>query len=66
LQSLNLSAYNESEFYSYKSAKALKDYVNYLKGTRRLMNYSVNVYAHSQGGAVSSEALRDGLKVLYG
>jgi hypothetical protein len=53
-------AYNESEFWAYKSAAAFKDYLNYLKNRPDLAGYDVDILAHSQGNAVASEALSQG------
>jgi len=54
---LYLYEFNESEFWAYKSAPALKDYLNYLRNRPDLAGYSLNIFAHSQGSAVVSEAL---------
>jgi hypothetical protein len=49
------------EFYAFKSATALKNYLNYLKNSRAdLSGYGLNIYAHSQGAVVASEALLQG------
>jgi hypothetical protein len=55
--------FNQSEFYAHKSATAFRKYVNYLKSAPRYAGYSINVFAHSQGGVVTSEALKQGLTV---
>ena len=52
--------FNKSEFWSYKSATALKNYLNYLKNRADLAGYDLDVIAHSQGGAITSEALSQG------
>lgn len=51
--------FNLSEFYGYKSAAALKSYLNQLR-QERFPNCKLHVYAHSQGAAVASEALSQG------
>ena len=48
----------KGEYLAFKSANALKDYLHSL--TNRLPGYTINVFAHSMGGVVASEALRLG------
>ena len=48
--------FNLSEFYGYKSGAALRDYLNQLRQVR-FPNYQLHLYAHSQGGAVASDAI---------
>jgi hypothetical protein len=55
--------FNRSDFYAYKSAAGFKAYVNYLKNARRTAGYSINVFAHSQGNQVASEAMVQGLTI---
>jgi hypothetical protein len=52
--------FNESEFWAYKSAPAFKNYLSYLKNRPDLAGYAIDVFAHSQGNAVASEALSEG------
>lgn len=48
--------FNLSEFYGYKSGAALRDYLNQLRQVR-FPNHRLHIYAHSQGGAVASDAI---------
>ena len=57
---LNPFNYDRGEFYAWKSASALKDYLNYLKNRPDLTNYAINIFAHSQGNVVASEAIKEG------
>jgi len=50
--------YNKGEYIAFKSANALKNYLQ--DSTNRLPDYAINVYGHSMGGIVASEALRLG------
>lgn len=53
--------YNKSEFYAFKSGTALKNYLSYLRNNRPDMaGYAINLYAHSQGNVVASEAILQG------
>jgi hypothetical protein len=52
--------YNKGEFYSWKSATALKNYLSYLTNRADLAGYSLNILAHSQGTVITSEAIRQG------
>jgi hypothetical protein len=52
--------FNLSEFYAYKSASALKSYLTDLRGRSDLPGYAIDIFAHSQGNAVASEALSEG------
>jgi len=53
--------YNLGEFYAFKSATALKNYLGYLRNNRTdLTGYAIDLYAHSQGNVVTSEALLQG------
>jgi hypothetical protein len=50
--------YNLGEFYAFKSATALKNYLSYLRHSRPdLVGYDIDLYAHSQGNVVTSEAI---------
>jgi hypothetical protein len=50
--------YNKGEFYAFKSATALKNYLGYLRNNRPdLAGYAIDLYAHSQGNVVTSEAI---------
>ena len=57
---LNPFNYNLGEFYAWKSATALKNYLSYLKNRPDLAGYQINILAHSQGNIVASEAVRLG------
>lgn len=53
--------YNLGEFYAFKSATGLKTYLSYLKNNRpELAGYAIDLYAHSQGNVVTSEAVLQG------
>lgn len=53
--------YNLGEFYAFKSATALKNYLSYLRNNRPdLAGYDIDLYAHSQGNVVTSEAILQG------
>ncbi|HXT10732.1 MAG TPA: alpha/beta hydrolase [Candidatus Angelobacter sp.] len=53
--------YNLGEFYAFKSATALKNYLSYLRNNRPdLAGYDIDLYAHSQGNVVTSEAVLQG------
>ncbi|SPE59643.1 hypothetical protein SBV1_340010 [Verrucomicrobia bacterium] len=53
--------YNLGEFYAFKSATALKNYLSYLRNNRPdLAGYAIDLYAHSQGNVVTSEAILQG------
>ncbi|MBI3881531.1 MAG: alpha/beta hydrolase, partial [Verrucomicrobia bacterium] len=52
--------YDIGEFFAWKSAKAFKEYLEYLRTTSRLKDYSIHILGHSQGNIVVSEALRQG------
>jgi len=53
--------YNLGEFYAFKSATALKNYLSYLRNNRPdLASYGIDLYAHSQGNVVASEAILQG------
>jgi hypothetical protein len=62
-ETANLFEYNRSEFFAFKSANALKSYVNYLKAVPSYAGYSINLFAHSQGNVVVSEAMHQGMAV---
>jgi hypothetical protein len=57
---LNPFQYNKGEFYAFKSATALKNYLGYLRNRADLNGYAIDIYAHSQGNVVASEALAQG------
>jgi hypothetical protein len=57
---LNPFNYNIGEFYAWKSASALRVYLNYLRNRSDLTNYTINILAHSQGNVVASEAVKQG------
>jgi hypothetical protein len=50
--------FNKGEFYAWKSADALRLYLQDV--TNRLAGYQINLVAHSQGSVVVSEALKQG------
>jgi predicted esterase len=52
--------YNLGEFYAFKSATALKNYLSYLRNRPDLAGYAIDLYAHSQGNVVASEAVAQG------
>lgn len=52
--------YNLGEFYAFKSATALRSYLGYLRSRQDLEGYAINLYAHSQGNVVASEAVLQG------
>jgi hypothetical protein len=52
--------YNLGEFYAFKSATALKNYLSYLRNRPDLAGYAIDLYAHSQGNVVASEAVLQG------
>ena len=56
-------AYNESEWRAWKSGKALRDYLNYMRTLPRLAGYTASVAAHSMGNVVTGEALKEGANV---
>jgi pimeloyl-ACP methyl ester carboxylesterase len=53
-----LMAFNRSEFNAYKASTAMTAYLNQLRN--RFPEDRLHVLAHSQGGAISSEALSQG------
>lgn len=53
--------FNSSELRAWRSAGKLKETVNSLK--QQLPGYRMSVIAHSQGGVISAEALRQGMQV---
>jgi pimeloyl-ACP methyl ester carboxylesterase len=53
-----LEWFNESEAIAYKAASSLNNYLNQLQS--RLPNYNINLLPQSLGGAVVSEALKEG------
>lgn len=55
---LRLFNFNKGEFYAFKSAAGLGDYLHDV--ANRLPGYSINLYAHSQGAVVASEAVSQG------
>jgi Alpha/beta hydrolase of unknown function (DUF900) len=57
---LNPFNYNLGEFYAYKSATALKNYLTYLRNRPDLAGYSLDILAHSQGNVITGEAIRQG------
>ncbi|HEX3625382.1 MAG TPA: alpha/beta hydrolase [Verrucomicrobiae bacterium] len=57
---LNPFNYNLGEFYAWKSAAALVDYLTYLRNRPDLAGYDIDILAHSQGNVVASEAVRLG------
>ena len=52
--------YNLGEFYAFKSAAALRNYLDHLRNRQDLVGYAIDLYAHSQGNVVTSEALAQG------
>jgi predicted esterase len=52
--------FNLSEFYAYKSATALRNYLTDLRNRPDLAGYAIDIIGHSQGSAVVSEALSQG------
>ena len=58
LLGIQLIDFNPSEFYAYKASTGLKTYLNQLR--TRFPNYGLHLFAHSQGNAVTSEAIRQG------
>ena len=58
--SINPFNYNKGEFYAWKSASALRVYLNSLRNRADLTNYTINILAHSQGNVVASEAVKQG------
>ena len=52
--------FNKGEFYAWKSATALKDYLTYLMSRPDLAGYAIDILAHSQGNIVASEAIVQG------
>jgi hypothetical protein len=57
---LNPFKFNVGEFYAWKSASALRDYLNYFRNRPDMTNYTINLIAHSQGNVVTSEAIKQG------
>jgi len=55
---LDLMAYNDSEFNAYKAGSAMAVYLNQLRG--RFPTHRLHILAHSQGAAITSEALSQG------
>lgn len=52
------SWFNLSELYAYKASSALRAYLSQLRS--RFSNCRLHIFAHSQGGAIASEALSGG------
>ena len=57
---LNPFQFDRGEYYAWKSASALKSYLTYLRNRPDLTNYTINIFAHSQGNIVASEAIKEG------
>jgi len=57
-QPLTLDVFNLSEAKAYKSSTALTTYLYQLRS--RFPDYRLNLYVHSQGNAVASEAIKNG------
>ena len=57
---LNPYHFNQGEFYAWKSGTAFKNYLSYLNNRPDLANYQIDIYAHSQGNVVASEAILGG------
>ncbi len=58
---LNPFRFNLGEFYAFKSAAALKGYLTSLRSNRPdLAGYDIDLYAHSQGNVVATEAIMQG------
>ena len=58
LLNVDTMVFNDSEIKAYKASTSLK---NYLSGLRtRFPNDRLNIFAHSQGNAVASEAIKNG------
>lgn len=58
---LTLDVFNLSEAKAYKSSTALTTYLEQLRS--RFSGYRLNLYVHSQGNAVVSEAIKNGAPV---
>jgi hypothetical protein len=52
--------FNQSEFWAYKSSTALNNYLTDLRSRPELAGYAIDIVAHSQGTAVTCEALCQG------
>lgn len=57
---INPFEFNIGEFYAWKSATALKNYLWYLRDRPDLAGYDIDLFAHSQGNIVTSEAIEQG------
>jgi hypothetical protein len=55
-----LDAFDLSEYYSWKSASALKSYLTYLRSNADFAGYTLSIIAHSQGNIMTSEAIKEG------
>jgi hypothetical protein len=55
---VTLAVFNLSEANAYKASTSLKTYLNQLRN--RFPGYRLNLYVHSQGNAVASEAIKNG------
>jgi hypothetical protein len=55
---LDLSVFNRSEFKAYKAASALASYLSQLRA--RFPGYRINLLVHSQGNAITGEAIEQG------
>jgi hypothetical protein len=58
LLGMQLIDFNSSEFYAYKASTGLKTYLNQLHSG--FPDFSLHLLAHSQGNAITSEAIRQG------
>jgi hypothetical protein len=56
---LTVDVFNLSELQAYKASTAFTNYIGQLRA--RFPNYRLNILAHSQGNAVVSEAIRQGM-----
>ena len=58
LLGVQLIDFNTSEFYAYKASTGLKTYLDQLRS--RFPDYNLHLFAHSQGNAITSEAIKQG------
>jgi pimeloyl-ACP methyl ester carboxylesterase len=52
--------YSKSEYFAWKSANGVKNYLHHLRASPRTAGYRIHLVAHSQGNIVASEALKLG------
>ena len=52
--------FDRGEFYAYKSANAFKEYLRFQTNRFGLMDYTINILAHSMGNGVVGEAIVNG------